>query len=1201
MAGSYRCPSRVSTVRAGTSCGPHRVAVVLAFAALAGCGPGADDSAPLDQSTAALATWGTFQRDMCTYMGKRQYSSILWNIPWGADWTTTCRNTSGTPVGGVTMLPSRCVQNTNMWGEFDVSDSSCNPYFDVPKRDQCVSTTQRQYSAVIRNLGRLTSASTACPATSATINGITKRPDRCKADAVGQWWGEFDIADTSCQPYFDPLKADACRSRTLRQFSAVLRNVPPGASLSTTCFATATFFNGAFLYPTRCTPDAFGQMWGEWDVADSSCQPYWGEDKQDHCIDETHRQYSSVLWNIPPDETWESACLNTPNDIGGTAFSASACKNLGQMWGEFSVPDDSCKPHWGWPKRDECAADGIRRTSAWLLDMPQGTPGEVVCPRTPREMCDGTSQVPARCEYVFGSWWGIWFQPDESCRTSPVVSAPTFSAAQHEEIYKSLRAKLIARHFAVGRHFRANLLALMNVLNPSTRPPSLEKNIIDPWDVETHDRDNPHLYGSQLFTALAVEHHFGHPRSAQIIASGLRTMDSLYPFRDRADPVSGWMVRSDPVTSDLWRLDDGGLPLVAEQFYAAPGGGYQFTVPSSDPRTMPFRLDSTLTSLLAGVTPADGGSPVAGYDAGRNGDSGERIHRFWELSMDEVAGLAATYSIVNDLVAPTDPQVASLLRPQAARLGRYLADNGYLMVRPFVGGFSSRGGTGWLPAMEYPIARALGRVSPSESFASRLSFEDGLRRAGTYDSVSGQMMLRGGLVQAGSLLVDSWVGAPRVLDTALAIGSAGVFPELFGTAATEAQLYVSDYDLGAAWALYDQREAFDVADDAAASEAALAYVATRVPYADLRFRAWLASFRVHWFECAPKSGWSENFPPFLALTSAVASDPVLSSAYVDAFRNGRQFVPMPDDVEDANAHRRMNSAFATAVAVLNGAREFETLLKEKLDARAAVFSANLNDVPITDAGNGFQKQDAALALDYVAALSLAWLHAERMALQGTPVTVPGFPVPPTSFASWPTPSVPEVVLDNLPEVKRAFLGTRSSVPPECVLPPESCNAFGFTCVDAFCPSLDLEKPAIPAPVLPPMPATLVFDGQIDVPESSGDVLVPLPGGGVQWGDAVQIDEVTGQVQVNWLAGWVNANGKPEIVRDLSFPLHGALDPVNAREGALLFRLGGWSFVGTGFGKRQHLGAPMPLFLRVNDNHPGDGSGGFRARVRLFRN
>jgi hypothetical protein len=49
-------------------------------------------------------------------------------------------------------------------GRNDVGDASCNPYFDMPRRDQCVSTTQRQYSAIIRNVGRLTSASTACSA-----------------------------------------------------------------------------------------------------------------------------------------------------------------------------------------------------------------------------------------------------------------------------------------------------------------------------------------------------------------------------------------------------------------------------------------------------------------------------------------------------------------------------------------------------------------------------------------------------------------------------------------------------------------------------------------------------------------------------------------------------------------------------------------------------------------------------------------------------------------------------------------------------------------------------------------------------------------------------------------------------------------------------------------------------------------------------
>lgn len=43
-------------------------------------------------------------------------------------------------------------------------------------------------------------------------------------------WGEFDVPDSACSPAWGPLQADACVALGVRQFSAILWNIPDGFS-----------------------------------------------------------------------------------------------------------------------------------------------------------------------------------------------------------------------------------------------------------------------------------------------------------------------------------------------------------------------------------------------------------------------------------------------------------------------------------------------------------------------------------------------------------------------------------------------------------------------------------------------------------------------------------------------------------------------------------------------------------------------------------------------------------------------------------------------------------------------------------------------------------------------------------------------------------------------------------------------------------
>lgn len=56
---------------------------------------------------------------------------------------------------------------------------------------------------------------------------------------------------------------------------------------------------------------------GTWQVFDATCRPRWGNFKDDGCKSKGFRQYSSVLYDIPNEQSWEDWCRHFPADIKG--------------------------------------------------------------------------------------------------------------------------------------------------------------------------------------------------------------------------------------------------------------------------------------------------------------------------------------------------------------------------------------------------------------------------------------------------------------------------------------------------------------------------------------------------------------------------------------------------------------------------------------------------------------------------------------------------------------------------------------------------------------------------------------------------------------------------------------------------------------------------------------------------------------------
>ncbi len=291
------------------------------------------------------------------------------------------------------------------------------------------------------------------------------------------------------------------------------------------------------------------------------------------------------------------------------------------------------------------------------------------------------------------------------------------TAAEHLALYDALRASILARHVALGRHHRANLLSLTNHLDPlpaalAALPPE-EREVLRRWNVREHERENPLMVGGQLQLVLAVEHALGSPTAQHILERNLEAVSSLVPL---TGPAAGWVTRWDAATTDSWQVDDQGSPVRCEDFLVDDRGRYLTCVPATDHRHVALRPVGTLRALR---TRADAD---AVYDDDGNGSHWGYItrRRRWEASMDELVGLFAGWAVSDRFV----PAVRPLVRPPALAVCARLAANGWTQIRP-CGGFGARGSTGVLPAFESPIDHWI-RAIGGPGATSQIDFEGAL-------------------------------------------------------------------------------------------------------------------------------------------------------------------------------------------------------------------------------------------------------------------------------------------------------------------------------------------------------------------------------------------------------------------------------------------------------------------------------------------
>src|SRR5207249_1609162 len=224
------------------------------------------------------------------------------------------------------------------------------------------------------------------------------------------------------------------------------------------------------------------------------------------------------------------------------------------------------------------------------------------------------------------------------------------------------------------------------------------------------------------------------------------------------------------------------------------------------------------------------------------------------------------------------------------------------------------------------------------------------------------------------------------------------------------------------------------------------------------------------------------------------------------------------------------------------------------------------------------KEDPLGALEYLACLALSWLTAKRLSDAGTPAA-PSAVVPlPTTPVSWPKPTVPAEVLTEVPAFVD-FAGGRR--------PPPMFG--GGSSTD--------QRPPEPPPPAPP--AVRIDSYTISVPESSALVDTGVD---IKTMDAVTLS-ATGSIKSGvWLTGDNGPEGWDNIDNDPKFPLPGtnpycllyALAPAGQDPTGQWMKLGkGASFAAVGPLKGR-------LYLRTNDDSPGNGSGAFTCSITVRR-
>jgi len=331
--------------------------------------------------SARAASWEAPQAGECIREGIRQYSAIVTGSkPASQSWEDACRS-NPLPLIQQAFQAYNCGWRWGrVWGDFDVPDSSCSPslYFLAPKRDACIPHAQthpgeREYSAIIAGTGFITDWVAACQRTALNIDG-TNYPSRdCGHQADTRVWGKFTVPDASC--------------------ATRLSFQPPQAG--------------------GCLPN--------------------------HALDAPGlRRYAAIIDGSNYSGQWVEACQQTPHEISGAARYASNChrETDGRIWGEFDVPDSSCRPQLLFepPRKGPCLRLNTRQYAAIISGTNYAGEWTDACRHT-AILIEGKERLAEHCApQSDGRVWGNFAVEDEGSCAQPFWFVQPATAGACDEL-----------------------------------------------------------------------------------------------------------------------------------------------------------------------------------------------------------------------------------------------------------------------------------------------------------------------------------------------------------------------------------------------------------------------------------------------------------------------------------------------------------------------------------------------------------------------------------------------------------------------------------------------------------------------------------------------------------------------------------------------------------------------------------------------
>jgi hypothetical protein len=509
---------------------------------------------------------------------------------------------------------------------------------------------------------------------------------------------------------------------------------------------------------------------------------------------------------------------------------------------------------------------------------------------------------------------------------------------------------------------------------------------VKPWRA-IHQRENPLIATGKLLICLSIEAALGGAEALKIIQCALDALDTLYKFKGQGNHFDGYIIRWDAVTSDFWTTrDEDGLviPDRCLNFLTDTNGKYLYCTPFDHPD---YVIQNNNENLMQ--------QQMRWHFCKR--------YRHWEPSQDEIIGLMMGYDITYRLVGGSVPGIRQRLEAQVNNLGDYLAEHGYMLVRP-AGGFTARGAANVLPAMEYPFGVTFRRIT-GDPYRARCGWRGAVEKAGMWSKISGPIYGASALDLLAKFTLTEQAVKGMLKSLLLPTGLSPIIDLLdFGDVARAFVIYMNGH-------LFDvkgtpQTDFLDEDVDSGERDSFMvAYLLSKQPI--------LTRFRLYMTGCA--LGWGKygnTFPRYLSVIAAPL-DPLYKEQdwivpEASVFRtecavwlNSRKDKPDSDYGNEPYGDRIFELA---AGVLLDKGQEWEDLLVSRLvewtpnpdDPSQVHPRYNVTDDP----------------LNYMCGVAMSWLYQKIKMAKNQSVANKDFPKLPDTkeIETLPMPSVPNDVL-----------------------------------------------------------------------------------------------------------------------------------------------------------------------------------------------